>query len=177
MTVRNSLLALLARQPTHGYGLKSDFEASTAGAWPLNVGQVYTTLARLERDGLVQSGDSGDETRQTWLLTPAGSQALETWYAEPVRNDPPARDELAIKVLLAIAADQVDVRDILHRQRVATMERLQDYTQHKRKADPDGELPWVLLLDSLILKAEAEIKWLDLCEQRLDRREGGKERR
>lgn len=170
MSVRHSLLAILAQRPAHGYGLKASFEKSTADAWPLNVGQVYTTLARLERDGLVQSEGLDDGPRQTWLITDAGRAQLVEWYASPVADDPPARDELAIKVLLAVAADGEDVSAILQRQRMASMERLQSYTRHKLKADPERELPWLLLLDSLILKAEAEIKWLDLCEARLRQR-------
>ena len=170
MPVRNSLLAILAAHPAHGYGLKSSFEETTAGAWPLNVGQVYTTLARLERDGFVEPDATSDSSRQTWRITAAGREALGEWYANPVVDDPPSRDELAIKVLLAVAADEVDVGAILHRQRVATMERLQELARHKRKADPVGELPWLLLLDALILKGEAELKWLDLCEERLRRR-------
>ena len=170
MTVRHSLLAILADEPAHGYGLKATFEKSTAGAWPLNIGQVYTTLRRLERDGLVEAGPTADSARQTWRATAAGRAALAGWYREPVVEDPPARDELAIKVLLAVAAEDVDVSAILQAQRAATMQRLQEYTRHKQKADPREELPWVLLLDALILKAEAEIKWLDLCEQRLRQR-------
>jgi DNA-binding PadR family transcriptional regulator len=171
MTVRHSLLAILAQHPAHGYGLKSSFEESTAGAWPLNVGQVYTTLARLERDGLVQAEATSDDARQSWRITRGGRRALKDWYGSPVVDDPPSRDELAIKVLLAVAADAVDVGQILQRQRAATMERLQEFTRHKRRADPDQELPWILLLDALILKAEAEVKWLDLCEARLRRKE------
>lgn len=172
MTVRNSLLALLADEPAHGYGLKAGFEASTAGAWPLNVGQVYSTLARLERDGLVAtSGSGGDRQRHTWRLTPAGREALQAWYATPIVEDPPSRDELAIKVLLAVAADAVDVAGLLQAQRTAGMQRLQDLTRQKAAADPDHELPWLLLLDALILKQEAELRWLDLVEQRLDARE------
>jgi DNA-binding PadR family transcriptional regulator len=172
MSVRHSLLAILADHPAHGYGLKSSFEATTAGAWPLNVGQVYTTLARLERDGLVAPKGTGAGARQTWRITKDGREALTAWYGAPVREDPPPRDELAIKVLLAVAAEDVDVAEILQSQRVATMERLQELTRHKRQADPEEELPWILLLDALILKAEAEIKWLDLCEERLRRRKG-----
>ncbi len=172
MSVRNSLLALLAEHPAHGYALKSSFEKSTAGTWPLNVGQVYTTLGRLERDGLVET-EGVDDTRQTWRITKSGRAALEQWYASPVADDPPTRDELAIKVLLAVAADDVDVSGILQGQRAATMERLQELTRHKRKADPERELPWILLLDALILKAEAEIRWLDLCEERLRQRAEG----
>lgn len=167
MSVRHSLLAILAEHPTHGYGLKAGFEKSTAGAWPLNVGQVYTTLARLLRDGLVETEGLEAGPRQTWRITPAGRELLAQWYQSPVVEDPPARDELAIKVLLAVAADGADVRAILQRQRAATMERLQEYTRLKLAADPERELPWLLLLDALILKAEAEIKWLDLCEARL----------
>lgn len=167
MTIKHSLLAMLADEPTHGYGLKSRFEANTAGAWPLNVGQVYTTLNRLERDGLVAPEGLGDSSRQTWRLTDGGREALRDWYASPVVDDPPARDELAIKVLLAIAADEADVSEILDAQRASTMERLQQFTRLKAKADPARELPWLLLLDALILKAEAEVRWLDLCEQRI----------
>ncbi len=150
MSVRNSLLAILATQPTHGYGLKADFERSTSGAWPLNIGQVYTTLARLERDGLVGPTSAGsDSSRQTWRITKRG------------------RSELAIKVLLAVAADRDDVSTILDAQRSATLERIGELTRQKRRADPERELPWVLLLDALILKAKAEIEWIDLCEARL----------
>lgn len=171
MSVRHSLLALLADEPAHGYRLKSGFEASTAHTWPLNVGQVYTTLRRLERDGLVRPEGVGDAARQTWRITDDGRTELDRWYRTPIPGDPPARDELAIKVLLAVATDQGDVTGMLQAQRVATMERLQSYTRHKRSADPDAELPWILLLDALILQAEAEVRWLDLCEARLRDRE------
>lgn len=172
MSVRHSLLAILAAEPTHGYALKAAFEKSTANAWPLNVGQVYTTLARLERDGLVVSEGTGDGPRQSWRITAAGREQLAAWYASPIVDDPPPRDELAIKVLLAVAADVEDVGAILADQRAATMDRLQELTRQKMRADPRRELPWVLLLDALILKAEAEVKWLDLCEARLRERGG-----
>lgn len=167
MSIRHSLLALLAEHPTHGYGLKSGFEASTAGAWPLNVGQVYTTLNRLERDGLVEAVGVGEGDRQDWRITGAGRTALAEWYASPIVDDPPSRDELTLKVLLAASASDVDASAIVRAQRVATLSRLQQYTQHKRAADPQKETAWLLLLDALILKAEAEVKWLDLCDQRL----------
>lgn len=167
MSVRNSLLAILAERPTHGYGLKSVFEKSTARAWPLNVGQVYTTLARLERDGLVRPRRRRDASdRPSWMITPAGREAVAGWYAEPV-DDRPVRDELAIKVLLAVAAESVDVSAVLQRQRSATLERLQAYVRDKQQADPEEDLAWLLLLDALILKSRAEIEWLDLCEERL----------
>jgi DNA-binding PadR family transcriptional regulator len=167
MSVRHSLLAILAAEPNHGYALKSAFEKCTASAWPLNVGQVYTTLARLERDGLVAGTGIDDGPRQTWRITDSGREQLARWYASPITENPPPRDELAIKVLLAVAADGEDVGAILMDQRAATMDRLHEYTRQKMRAHPDRELPWVLLLDALILKAEAEVKWIDLCEARL----------
>ena len=172
MSVRQGLLAILADGPAHGYGLKSAFEENTGGAWPLNVGQVYTTLSRLERDGLVRAEGTGEGPRQTWRITATGRKALDEWYASPIELDPPPRDELAIKVLLAVAAEDADVSGVLARQRTATMERLQEYTRHKTKVDPEHELALVLLLDSLILKAEAELRWIDLCEARLRERKG-----
>jgi DNA-binding PadR family transcriptional regulator len=173
MSVRNGLLAILADQPAHGYALKSRFEKETADAWPLNVGQVYTTLARLERDGLVRSVSPDAIDRQTWAITPDGREALESWRRTPV-HDRPLRDELALKVLLAVAAEGVDVRPILQSQRSAATERLMGYTRHKRASDPERSLARTLLLDALIIKAEAEIKWLDLCEDRLRQRRTGR---
>lgn len=172
MSVRHGLLAILAENPAHGYRLKSHFEKNTAGAWPLNVGQVYTTLDRLERDGLVASDGPEDDTRSSWRITDAGRSALSEWYDSTV-DDRATRDELAIKVLLAIASEGVDVNRVLQTQRTAAMERLQLYTRHKVRIDPDRELPSLLLYDALILKAEAEVRWLDLCQERLrQRREG-----
>ncbi|MEM7517698.1 MAG: PadR family transcriptional regulator [Planctomycetota bacterium] len=170
MSIKSSILALLAEEPTHGYGLKTTFEASTAGAWPLNIGQVYTTLARLQRDGLVESAEPNDPARRTWTLTQEGREALRSWFEEPVEQDAPPRDELAIKVLLAASTGSTDVRDILQRQREATMERLQRTTRLKREADPQTDVAWLLLLDAMSIKAEGELRWLDLCEVRL----GGK---
>lgn len=175
MSVRHSLLALLAESETHGYGLKAGFEARTRGTWPLNVGQVYSTLRRLERDGLVEPAPVGpesgeaDRSRQTWRITDPGRAELASWFESPrVGDQPPTRDELALKVLLAASGAPRAAARLIHRQRVATMERLQQYTRLKRDADPQRELPWVLLLDSLVLQVEAELKWLDLCEARLD---------
>jgi DNA-binding PadR family transcriptional regulator len=181
VSVRFGLLALLAEQPTHGYQLKTAFERRTGGSWALNIGQVYTTLQRLERDGLVRSerpihaaaegppDDSRTSDRTGYRITAAGREQLETWFASPVVPDGPARDELTIKVLLAIAASDVEVTEVLQRQRSATLAQLQAYTRRKAQADPERDLAWLLLLDALIFKAEAEVRWLDACEARIRR--------
>ena len=168
MSIPHTILALLSDKPAHGYALKTRFEQSTAESWPLNVGQVYTTLGRLERDGLV-SPKSSKNDEQIWKITTAGQKALDHWFESPVLGSPPSRNELAIKVLIAVTAQRTDASKIIQTQRTATMEQLQEYTRHKKNANPDYELPWLLALDALILRAEAELRWLDMCEARLNR--------
>jgi DNA-binding PadR family transcriptional regulator len=169
MSVRFGLLALLAEAPTHGYQLKAAFEERTGGSWALNIGQVYTTLQRLERAGLVEPAKPDGE-RHDYRITDAGQAELEDWFASPVVPDAPARDELTIKVLLAVAAGDVDVTGVLQRQRTATVEQLQAYTRRKAQADPDRDLAFLIMLDALIFKAEAEVRWLDACEARIRQR-------
>lgn len=172
MSMKHGILALLEDGPSHGYQLKHDFESRTGGAWLINLGQVYTTLQRLERDGLVAPADDRDEDRRVFRITADGRSTLADWFGESVTPSAPPRDELAIKVLLAIAAEDVDVTAVLQHQRTATLEQMQGYARAKQQADPETELPWLLLLDALSLKAEAEIRWLDVCEARLRRRSG-----
>lgn len=167
MTIPSSLLAILAEGPSHGYAIKTRFEQHTAGAWPLNVGQVYTTLGRLERDGLVAEEPGEEEGRRSFRLTAAGRKRLAEWLAEPVSLDPPARDELVIKLLLAMAQSKAAAEALLMRQRAATLERLQRLNRAQRSADPAVDLAQVLLLDRLALEAKAELDWLERSERRL----------
>lgn len=166
MSFRYGLLALLAEEPRHGYELKTAFERRTGGEWAINIGQVYTTLQRLERDGLVEPTGSQAE-RIDYRITPAGRAQLAAWYATPVVPAGPPRDELMIKVLLAVAASDIDVTDILQRQRRASIEQLQAYTRRKARAHPTDDLAFLLMLDALIFRTEAEIRWLDAAEARI----------
>ncbi len=176
MSVRQGLLALLEQGPMYGYQLRSEFEQRTGSTWPLNIGQVYTTLARLERDGLVEqvedaSPEPGD-SQVVYRLTDRGRAEVSAWFTTPVSRTQPPRDELAIKLALAVTVPGVDVGTVIQRQRSATISALQDYTRLKRQAtgttDP-AELAWTLVLDSLVFAAEAEVRWLDHCESRLRR--------
>jgi DNA-binding PadR family transcriptional regulator len=172
VTIRQSILALLSEQPMYGAQLKAEFEARTGSTWPLNVGQVYTTVARLERDGLVQAdGDAVEEHRITYRLTDSGRVAASRWWADPVDRDSAPRSELAIKLALAVTVPDVDVASVVQVQRRATMRQLQDLTRLKRGcADPgSGGLAWSLVLESLVFAAEAEIRWLDHVESSLVR--------
>ena len=172
MSVRFGLMALLAEQPMYGYQLRQEFETRTGGTWPLNIGQVYTTLARLERDGLVAEGERRDDGSVIYQLTPKGHAETATWWTTPVDRGAPARDELAIKLALAVTAPGVDVATVVQRQRNESMRSLQEYTRLAARAtDPDRreDLAWLLVLDNLVFAAEAEIRWLDHVEQRLAR--------
>ncbi len=167
MAVRDALLAMLAGEPKHGYQLKAEFDEATGSAWPLNVGQVYTTLQRLERDGFVEAaGEPDGDGRMPYTITPAGRTELAAWFATPVAQPLASRDEVSMKVLLALATGQAPTLDVVAGQRVAAMATLQSLT--KMKADADAEnLAWRLHLDRMTLLVEAELKWLDLAEQRL----------
>ena len=171
MSIKHGLLALLEREPMYGYQLRSEFERATGATWPLNVGQVYTTLTRLERDGLVEPQSQDDEGRVRFAITDAGRAELASWFQAPVVARDRPRDELAIKLALAVGVPGVDVGTVIQQQRSATMTALQDYTRLKRRGTGDDphELAWGLVLDSLVFTAEAEIRWLDHCEARLRR--------
>lgn len=163
MSVRMGLLALLAEGPQYGYQLRAAFDERTASTWPLNVGQVYTTLSRLERDLLVEPAGE-EEGRVLYRITDAGRGEVATWFVSPVTRTQPARDELAIKLILAVTVPGADVGAVIQHQRTATMAALQDYMRLKRATD---DLAGVLVLDGLVFAAEAEIRWLAHCEDRL----------
>jgi len=172
VSVRQSLLALLDLQPMYGYQLRAEFESRTGATWPLNVGQVYTTLGRLERDGLVEpAGDDGDG-HAVYRITESGRAEVATWFSTPVSRSTPPRDELAIKLAVAVTVPGVDVQAVVQAQRSATIRALQDYTRLKANAtDPTApqDMAWLLVLESLVFAAEAEVRWLDHCEARLAR--------
>jgi DNA-binding PadR family transcriptional regulator len=166
VSIRHSLLALLSNGPMHGYGLKTEFEAATADVWPLNVGQVYTTLVRLERDGLVTS-EADAEGQKVYEITDAGRGELGHWFETPVPRAVIPRQELAIKLVFALRSGLADVTAVVQRQRVATVRALQDITRLKAAAESGDDMAWLLMLESLVFQAEAEVRWLDMCEARL----------
>lgn len=168
MAVREGLLALLSERPGHGYQLKTGFEAATGGVWRLNVGQVYTTLDRLARDGLVRVDD--DEGQRSFRITPDGVAALGAWWETVPGDEPPQRDELMLKVLMAVSRGRGHGLEVIDRQRKAVMSLL----QHRRRATSaakakggGGSLTKELVDDALVFRAEADLRWLDHCEQRL----------
>jgi DNA-binding PadR family transcriptional regulator len=166
MSVRHGLLALLAERPRYGYELRGEFETRTAATWPLNVGQVYTTLSRLERDGCVTATGASESGQQYYEITPVGRAEVTAWFTTPVRREDRPRDELAIKLALAVGSDDVDLRAVIQAQRTDSLRALQDYTRLTRRAGEE-DLAWLLVLDAMVFQAEAEVRWLDHCESRL----------
>jgi DNA-binding PadR family transcriptional regulator len=159
--VREGLLALLAAEPAYGYRLKTSFEAATGGVWPLNVGQVYTTLDRLERDGLVKATERGGQ--RSYRITGDGVRALGAWWETVPVDEPPARDELVLKVMMAVSAGPEHALDVITRQRTALMQAL----QRARRTAVDDTVAAAMVADALVVRAEADLRWLDLCEERL----------
>jgi DNA-binding PadR family transcriptional regulator len=170
MSIRHSILALLDERPRYGYQLRAEFENRTGATWPLNIGQVYTTLDRLERDGMVvKEGDDGGG-HVVYSITNAGRTVAQGWFMGAVERSIPPRNELAIKLALAVTLPGVDVQAIIQSQRTASIRALQEYTKARR--DTAGgqratETASLLVLDALIFQTEAEIRWLDLCEARM----------
>jgi DNA-binding PadR family transcriptional regulator len=147
--------------------LRQEFEDRTGEVWPLNVGQVYTTLQRLERDGLVEADDHGPQ--RIFSLTTAGGEELETWLRTPPDMTSPPRDELVIKVLVALHLAEVDVTELLQVHRRQLAELMQQYTRLKEDAG-DDELGLLLVTDAELYRIDSLIRWLDSVDGRLKRR-------
>ena len=166
MSIPMSLLALLDERPRYGLQLKQEFDARTGEVWPLNVGQVYTTLGRLERDGLVTASD-GDQQHRRYRITEQGRARLADWFSRPTADAAPPRDELVLKLILAAARGPDQLQAVIRSERKAAVQTLQDYTRLKRDPADSADLGWLLLLDSLIFKAESRIRWLDAARARM----------
>jgi DNA-binding PadR family transcriptional regulator len=170
VSVPHALLALLSEGPKHGLRLQNEFEARTGEVWPLNVGQVYTTLQRLERDGLVEADDgAGARSRKRYRITSRGDRELAEWLRSPTDQVPPPRDELVIKVLVALQVPGIDVREILQVHRRHVIETMQRYTQVKAAA-AEEDTALALVADAELFRLEAIVRWLDGADVRLKQR-------
>lgn len=170
MSVRHALLALLTEGPKYGLQLRQEFESRTGEVWPLNVGQVYLTLQRLERDGLIESDEEDREGRQkAFRITSAGADELATWLRTPLDLANPPRDELVVKVLVALRLPDVDVSELLQTHRRHLVELMQRYTHIKAEAPPD-DVTLSLVADAELFRLHGMVGWLDAADARLRRR-------
>ena len=164
MIVRHALLALLDDGLAGASRLRQQFERRTKGVWPLNMGQVSTSLHRLMRDGLVQRSADSVATTQ-YELSSAGRRHISAWWATAIDRSAPPRNELVIKLALAMRSQRVDVSELVHVQRAETQRRLQLLRSEEAEGlaaqSAGGGLVPGLVLERLILEAEAEVRWLD----------------
>jgi DNA-binding PadR family transcriptional regulator len=169
MSVPHALLALLSEGPKYGLQLRQEFEARTGEVWPLNVGQVYTTLQRLERDGLVESDDTGqDGPQKGFRITARGEAELAGWLRTPPDLSSPPRDELVIKVLVALRIPGTDVHEVIQVHRRYVVELMQQWTRIKEDAAP-GDVSLGLAVDAELFRLDAVVRWLDAADGRLKR--------
>ncbi len=166
MSVRHALLALLSEGPKYGLQLRHEFEARTGEVWPLNVGQVYTTLQRLERDGLVASEGADEGPKKGYRITDPGRDELLAWLNTPLDEGQPPRDELLIKVLVATQVSGVAIGDVIQVHRRHLVEQMQRYTAVKADA-ADGDVALALVVDAELFRLEGAVRWLDIAEIRL----------
>jgi DNA-binding PadR family transcriptional regulator len=168
VSVRHALLALLSEGPKYGLQLRQEFEARTGEVWPLNVGQVYTTLQRLERDGLVVSEGDDDGPQRHFSVTAQGEAELAEWLRTPPDLSSPPRDELVIKVLVAARLPGVDVYDVIQVHRRHLVELMQQWTKIKELAPPD-DYALALVVDAELFRLDGVVRWLDTADGRLMR--------
>jgi DNA-binding PadR family transcriptional regulator len=166
VSVRHAMLALLSEGPKYGLQLREEFEAGTGEVWPLNVGQVYTTLQRLERDGLVCSQDVVQTTRpnkRVYELTDAGREAVLTWMDRP-SDGPRVRDDFFMKLALSENAGAADRLGLINRQRRHYLSQMRALTE--LVADSDRPIP-ELLIEGAMLHLQADLDWLQRCQEEL----------
>ncbi len=169
MSVRHALLALLSEGPKYGLQLREEFETRTGEVWPLNVGQVYTTLQRLERDGLVASDGSEDAGPQKgFRITPDGAGELARWLRTPPDLASPPRDELVMKVLVAVRVPGTDVHEVIQAHRRYLVQLMQQWTRIKEE-EAEFDLGLALVVDAELFRLDAVIRWLDAADGRLKR--------
>jgi DNA-binding PadR family transcriptional regulator len=169
MSVRHALLALLSEGPKYGLQLREEFEARTGEVWPLNVGQVYTTLQRLERDGLVESEYSADAGPQKgFRITGEGARELAGWLRTPPDLTSPPRDELVIKILVALRVPDTDVHEVIQVHRRYVVELMQQWTRLKED-ESESDLNLALVIDAELFRLDAVVRWLDSADGRLKR--------
>jgi DNA-binding PadR family transcriptional regulator len=161
------VLAMLAKEPSHGYELRARLRQALGPLGDaMNAGQIYVTLTRLEKAGLTESarteGQADRPDRKVYALTPSGQQRVAEWLAE-VSWPRPDLAEFHLKLVAAAAAGLADPLSIVDAQRRELLRRLRD-AQRAAMAETDGS-DAALLLEGVVLRLQADLRWLEACEQ------------
>jgi len=174
LSLKFGVLGLLQEEPLHGYEVKNRFEAMLGGTWDVNIGQIYTTLQRLERDGLIRPvGGRGDRGKLLYELLPEGQQALNQWLAEPDSGPQQLHEEIYVKLLLATRIANGDLQGLLARQKRTYLQRLRDLNRLEERARRDGRIDLARLVRGALLHTEADLKWMDELSTERFGTEGG----
>jgi DNA-binding PadR family transcriptional regulator len=168
MSLKFGILGLLAEESLHGYEVKTRFDALLGHTWEVNIGQVYSTLQRLERDNLVESiGERGDRGKLAYQLTPQGHQALDHWLSEPEAEPQHLHDDLFVKLMLIRRLANGNMEGLITRQRRLYLQRLRDLAELEKRAREEDRPDLLLLIKGAVIHTEADIKWLDVCREQL----------
>ena len=166
MSVRHALLALLSDGPKYGLQLREEFEAGTSEVRPLNVGQLYATLGRLEREGLVASdGSEAAGPHKHFRITAGGAGELAAWLRTPP-DLASAPGQMAAKVLAARRVPGTDVHEVVQVHRRFLMELMQQWTRIKLER-ADNNLDLGLKIDAELFRLDSVIRWLNAADRRL----------
>jgi DNA-binding PadR family transcriptional regulator len=169
VAVPEILLALMEARPLHGYELRRQYDVLLGFRRPLRSGQIYSTLQRLQRDGLVATAgveQSGGPERTSFAVTEAGTLGLERWFFEPEGIQPYLQPDLYSKVILALLT-QRDAAQVLDVQRAAHRALMRDMT--KVKSSPESRSLDIIAADLAILHLDADLRWIDSTERRLSK--------
>ena len=166
MSLKHSILAVLTLGDCHGYQIRQEIESRTGQTYDINIGQIYSTLERLQRDGYVTANKQNSEGQITYSITVSGKSEANDWLNAPVSQSTPVKNELAIKLALAVTIPGVNTERILQLQRISALQNLQTLTTAKMATNPldSTDLAWQLILDSQIFSLESELRWLDHVE-------------
>ncbi len=174
MSVKYAMLGILAEKDLHGYELKSSFDEKVGEFWSLNYGQIYTTLDRLEKEDLVthdrQSQDRRPD-RKIFSITRKGRKELDEWLCTPVNRVRALRDEFFVKLVFMDKHNPAPVVELIEKQKALYLKQMNRLTQQKvelkKKPKAPDALTTELLMDAGLFHAEADIKWLTLCESKI----------
>jgi DNA-binding PadR family transcriptional regulator len=173
MSVRYAVLGLLSQKPRHGYETRNAFESLVGGDenWDVKPAQIYTTLDRLQEAGLVACssdlGEGEEPSRRVYQITPDGEVALQQWFSSGVITEH-QRDEFFIKLMVGLVSGRANPEHLIQTQRALLFQEMHAATIQRDEYDPRAEMAQILLLDKTIMHLEADLRWLDMIEMRLE---------
>ena len=172
MSVRFAILGLLAQEPRHGYDLRAAFSALVGGDknWNVKPAQIYTTINRLEEAGLVVQEaveKDGGPKKNIYNITRSGMEALQEWFSSGVETEH-QHDEFFVKLMVGLASGEAEPARIIQTQRAFLYQKMHSATNLRDSYNPAAEIAQILLLDKTIMHLEADLRWLDMIEMRME---------